>query len=240
VVLAAGTALWLGHRFVTTSDRYAITAIEIRGAERVAAAELRAALPVAVGDNVFTASPTAVAEAARAHPWIAAAEAHRELPDTMVVEVREHRAAALAHLGDLYVIGSDGHPFKRARIEDGDGEGVPVITGLERAAYQRDPAAAARTLTAALAVLARWRAAPTRPAIGELHVGTQGTIALRTHDHGAAIELGPLGAPDAELAARLHTFDAAWAELTAEERARARVLHLDARLDQVTIAFAKD
>src|SRR5678815_2210741 len=51
----AGT-LWLGYRFVTTSSRYAITSIEIRGVHRLSADEVRAALPVALGDNVFLAS----------------------------------------------------------------------------------------------------------------------------------------------------------------------------------------
>src|SRR5262245_18916849 len=57
-VLAAG--LWLGHRFVTTSDRFAITAIEIAGEQRLSADDIRAALPIAVGDNIFTADLDAI------------------------------------------------------------------------------------------------------------------------------------------------------------------------------------
>lgn len=240
-VLGAGAAIWLGYQFVTTSSRYAITSIEIHGARRLAADEVRAALPVAAGDNVFLVSTDEVVRALRRDPWIASATARRVLPGTLVVELREHEPAAIAVLGDPYLVGADGHPFKRARIEDGEGEGLPIVTGLDRAAYRRDPDAAARTIAAALDVLARWRARPDRPAIGELHVGAHGALTLRTYDHGAAIELGSHD-PPARLDARLRSFDAVWAELRggAGERGRARSFHLDARPDQVTVAFAKD
>jgi cell division protein FtsQ len=260
VIVGAGGALWLAHRFVTTSPRYAITEIEVRGARHLSASEVRAIVPAALGDNVFLTSPDEVAGALRRHPWIASATAERVLPGTIRVEIREHEPAALAVIGEPYLVGADGRPFKRAQIEAGDGAGLPIVTGVDRDAYRRDPAGAARTITAALDALARWRAGAGRPPIGELHITAQGTLTLRTYDRAAAIELGPLasetaGATDAAhaafaadaataaaptLEARLHTFDAAWAELDPRERARARSFHLDARPDHVTVAFAKD
>jgi cell division septal protein FtsQ len=239
-VLGVGAALWLGYQFVTTSARYAITRVEVRGTHRLAEDEIRAMLPVALGDNVFTTSTDAVARALRRHRWIASATAQRVLPGTLVVEIREHEPTALAVLGDPYLVGADGHPFKRARIDAGDGAGLPIVTGLDRAAYRRDPEGAARTITAALDALARWRANPARPPIGELHVSTAGTLTLRTYDRGAAIDLGALDAPAALLDARLRTFDAAWAELDPSERGRARTFHTGGRPDHVIVAFAKD
>jgi cell division protein FtsQ len=253
VIAAAGGAIWLGYRFVTTSSRYAITAIEVRGGHRVTADEVRAMIPASLGDNVFSTSADAIARALRAHPWIASATAQRILPGKILVEIREHEPAAIAVIGDPYLVGPDGRPFKRAQIEAGDGAGLPIVTGLDRAAYARDPDGAARTITAALDALARWRAGAERPAVGELHVTAQGTLTLRTYDRAAAIELGPLDAgepgaqPRAEprpapspIDARIRTFDAAWAELDPRERTRARSFHLDARPDHVTVAFAKD
>jgi cell division protein FtsQ len=236
-ILGVGAALWLGYQFVTTSARYAITSIEVRGAHRLSADEVRAVLPVALGDNVFTTNTDEVARALRRHPWIASAAAQRILPGTLLVELREHEPAAVAVLGEPYLVGPDGHPFKRARSEDGEGAGLPVVTGLDRDAYRRDPEGTARTITAALGALARWRAGAGRPPIGELHVGAQGALTLRTHDRNAAIVLGP---PDEGVNARLRIFDAVWAELRDDERERAHTFHLDARPDQVTVAFAKD
>lgn len=239
-VAAVGGGLWGGYRFVTTSERYAITAIEIRGTRQLSADELRAQLPVQLGANVFTADLDAVDALVRAQPWVDGVDVFRVLPDTLVVEITEHRAAAVALLGEPYLVDRAGRVFKRARLAAGDGDELPVITGLDRAAYQRDPAGTATAIHGALGALDRWRSVPTRPAIGEIHLDTRGAVTLRTFDRGASIELGPVSDLAEPLATRLRTFDAAWAELGELERVRARAIHLDARADHVIVAFAKD
>jgi len=254
-ITAVGTGLWLGYRFVTTSDRYAIEEIQVHGVERLSPDAVRAALPVTVGDNVFTANLDGIAAQLRAHPWIATAEAHRILPHTLVIDVREYEPVAIVSLrdgndgrargrepgGELYLVDGAGHPFKRVDLDAGDGAGLPIVTGIPRGTYQRDPAATARSITTALGVLARWREAE-RPAIGELHVDATGSLSLHTYDSGTSIELGRLADAGnaADLATRIRTFDAAWGALTDSERVRARTIHLDARSDHATVAFSKD
>jgi cell division septal protein FtsQ len=232
---AIGGGLWAGHRWITTSPRFAITAITVQGAHHVDPGELRAQLPIHAGDNVFVGL-TGVARAALAQPWVAGVEVHRILPHTIAIELREHTAAAVVELGELYLVDPSGQPFKRAALETGEADGLPIITGLERAAYATTPAAAATTVREAIAAFDRWRATA-RPAIGEVHVDPHGAVTLHTYDQAIAIQLGALGP---ELDARMHTFDAAWAGLSEVERARTRAIHLDARPDHVTVAFAKD
>jgi len=232
-----GTSVWLGYRFVTTSEQFAITSIEVHGASHLTPDEVRAAMPVHVGDNVFATNLGTVANALRQTPWIAAAEAHRVLPHTLVIEIREHVATAVAELGELYLVDASGHPFKRAELANDEGAGLPILTGIDRVAYSVDPDGTAALVTGALDALAAWRADPTRPAIGEVHLDPHHALTLHTYDSAVAIQLGALGP---ELAARMQTFDAAWAELTNAERATARAIHLDARIDHVTVAFAKD
>jgi cell division protein FtsQ len=239
-LLGVVAALWLGYHFVTTSARYAITSIEVRGARHLSEGEVRAALPVGIGDNVFTASTGEAARALRRHPWIASVTVERVLPGTLVVELREHEPAAIALFGEPYLVGPDGHPFKRAELAAGEGAGLPTVTGLDRAAYRRDPDGTARAIAAALDALARWRAGRERPPIGEIRIGAPGTLTLHTSDRGAAIELGALGAGGRELADRLRRFDAVWAEIDERDRGRALSFHPGARADHVTVAFAKD
>jgi cell division protein FtsQ len=252
VLGAIGGAVWAGYHWISTSPRFAITAIAIQGTRHVDPDDLLAALPIRVGDNVFVGLDR-IARAARANPWIASAEVRRILPHTIAVDVREHTAAAVAELGELgelYLVEATGQPFKRAALEAGEGEGLPIITGIGRAAYAADPAAAMATVRDALAALDGWRAAD-RPAIGEIHVDSHGAVTLHTYDQAIAIQLGAVAVasaagssasagPDALLGQRLHTFDAAWAGLSETERARTRAIHLDARPDHVTVAFAKD
>jgi len=238
---ALGGGVWAGHRWLTTSPRFAITAITIAGTHHVDPDDLRAAIPVHAGDNVF-ANLAGVARAVRRNPWIATAEVHRILPHTIAVEIREHAAAAVVELGDLYLADASGRPFKRCALEAGEGDGLPIVTGIDRASYLANPEATAATVRSAIAAADTWRTAA-RPAIGEVHVDPHGAVTLHTYDPAISIQLGALGALgalDAGLPARMHTFDAAWAGLSDAERTRARAIHLDARPDHVTVAFAKD
>ena len=236
VLGAIGGSAWAGYRFVTTSSRFAIDTITIKGNHHLSDDQVRQTLPVAVGDNVFATDLDSVVRELRTNPWVASADAHRILPHTIVIEVREHEPAAVADLGGLYLVDPTGHPFKHAAIDAGDGADLPVITGLDRAGFTADPDATARLIESSLAALASWRAETARPAIGEVHVDPHGALTLHTYDQATAIQLGLL---DAGLPARMRTFDAVWAELTDVERARARAIHLDTRPDHVTIAFTQ-
>lgn len=237
VVLVLGVGLVLGYRFVTTSKRFAIASIEIKGVSQLSADSVRAALPVRRGENIFTTDLGDVTRALRGNPWIRSASAHRMLPNTVVVEIREHVAAAVVQLGtELYLADAHGVPFKRADVEAGETVDLPIVTGISRAHMRAAPRETADLVVRALGVLERWRANAMRPDISEVHVDAHHAITLRTYDRGVAIQLGALR----ELEARLPTFDAAWIELTDSERARVTALHLDARSDQVTVAFAKD
>ena len=231
---AVGFGLWAGYRFLTTNERFAITTIEIRGEHHLSEDAIRARLPVHLGDNVFETNLGRVADAARTLPWIRGAEARRVLPHTIVIDLQEHEAVAIVELGELYLVDAAGHPFKRAQLEAGDGKGLPVITGMPRVAYEAAPEDTAKTSVTALEALATWRSDPARPAIGEIHLDAHHALTLRTYERATAIQLGTLGP---ELAARMHTFDAAWAELSEPERLRARAIHVDARIDQVTVAL---
>ena len=235
---AVGTAGWAGYRFATTSPRFAIETIEVEGATTLGPDGIRARIPVAPGDNVFRADLDAIEAALEREPWIADATVRRELPRTLVIEVVERRAAALVDLGGLYLADAEGHVFKRARFEDGEGGGLPVITGIGRDAYAADPAAAAARIRLGLATLAEWND-PERPAVGEIRVDVGHGTTLYTYEDAVAIRLGD--AEGERLAGRLDTFDAAWAALSADERRRARAIHLDhdTRPDHVTVAFTR-
>lgn len=235
VLAAIGGTAWAGYRFVTTSSRFAITEIEVNGNRQLTADQIRALSSIRLGDNVFATNLDALTRTVRENPWIASAEAHRMLPHTIVIDVREHVAAAMVQLGGLYLVDADGHPFKRVELGSDDGAGLPIITGLDRDAYLANPAGTAAQIRGAMTALESWRSVEDRPSIGEVHLDTHGALTLVTYEHAIAIQLGDV---NAQLEQRMQTFDATWAELTSAERARTRAIHLDARADQVTVAFA--
>lgn len=233
LTIVGGTA-YGGYRFVTSSSRFAIANIEVRGNDKVATDAVIASLPARVGDNMFKTSLDDVVAELRQNPWVETATARRELPHTLVIEVREHTPAAVVHLGTLYLVDAEGHPFKKAELGAEDGAGLPIITGLDRAAFTADPAGTAASVRSALAALARWRSEPERPSIGEVHLDPHGALTLVTYEHAVAIQLGTL---DDGLGLRMQTFDATWNQLSPGERLRARAIHLDARPDHVTVAL---
>jgi cell division protein FtsQ len=232
---ALGGTAWAGYRWLTSSPRFAITRIAIEGTHRIDPDELRAQIPVRVGDNAFV-DLADIARTLRAHPWIAAVSARRVLPHTIAIEVREHVAAAVVDLGELYLCDAAGRLFKRAEPDAGDTTGLPLITGIDRATYAADPDASAHIVRDAIAAATAWHTAD-RPAIREVHVDPHGAITLHAGDPAIAIQLGATGG---ELAARMRTFDAAWAELSEAERVRARAVHLGVRRGHVTVAFARN
>lgn len=236
IAFVSGTT-WAGYHFVTSSSRFAITSFTVRGNQHLTADHVRQMLPVHLGDNLFSTNLDTVVRELRTNPWIAEAEAHRILPHTIEIVIHERTATAIAELGGLYLVDASGHPFKRAQIDGDEGAGLPVITGLDRSGYLTDPDGIAAQLRGAQGAFASWRSDDSRPAIGEVHLDPHGALTLVTYDQTTAIQLG---AVDAELPMRMRTFDAAWAELTDAERARARAVHLDARPDHVTVAFARN
>jgi cell division protein FtsQ len=233
---AVGAGAYAGYRFLTTSPQFAVTAIDVRGTHVLGADELRARLPFTVGANVF-GTDLAGAEAALAQePWIAEVHVGRELPHTIVVDVREREPAAIVDLDGLYLADRTGHVFKRAALERGEGAGLPIVTGLGRDRWSADPDAGAEQVAHALTALADWRVDTARPPVAEVHLDPGG-LTLYTTDSAVAIRLGD--ADGDALAARMHTFDRAWAALSPDERGRARAIHVDnhTRPDHVTVAF---
>src|SRR3569832_135601 len=133
VIGASGGTAWAGERFVTTSARFAISAIEVRGNHHVTADQVRAALPVAIGDNVFAATVDSLPRELRTNPWVASADALRILPRSHVSEVGEHVPAAVADRGGLFLGDAYGRPFMHAELDET--AGLPIITGLDRPAF---------------------------------------------------------------------------------------------------------
>src|SRR4051812_25968983 len=121
ILATIGGTAYAGYHWVTTSPRFAITHITIQGNHHLTADQVLAALPVHTGDNLFATNLGRVGRALHANPWVAGASLHRVLPHTIVIDIREHEPAAVADLGGLYLVDAEGHAFKHADLDDGDG-----------------------------------------------------------------------------------------------------------------------
>lgn len=150
--LTAGL-IWGGvelRAWALSSPRFQLQEANFTGLTRASRAELVKLSGLAVGQNLFALDVPALEKAMLQHPWVRSVEVTRHFPATVSVEVVEHTPEALVVLGDLYVLDGEGEPFKR--VTPGDGLDLPLVTGVERDAYVKEPEAVRERMKSAIAV----------------------------------------------------------------------------------------
>lgn len=106
LVLALVTAAAVG---ISRSPLFAITAVKVAGVKGEQAQQVRDVAKVTTGQNLMTADLSAAVERARSIPWVAMAEARREPPSTVVLEVIPRRPAAVVESdGATWIVDASG------------------------------------------------------------------------------------------------------------------------------------
>jgi cell division protein FtsQ len=221
-IAGAGWATWTqGVR----GDLLRIREIRYAGLTQLTAAALAGLSPIRPGDHLLLSDTEVMARALRRNPWVATVEIHRRLPPALDVVVTERQAAALVDLGGLYLVDPTGQVFKRAA--PGDGLDLPIVTGLEREAFEtrRDGNGEQLRLRSALGLLGRWREAglDRRAAVSELHLDPVLGTTVYAGDEGMEIRLG-----QGDLPRKLERLDVLLARLETDG-VQGEVIHLDNR-----------
>jgi cell division protein FtsQ len=100
VLLAAIAGVWaLADWWSRWGPSPVIRTVELRGLERLSAADIRRTLPFQEGDRLFAVSLDEAAHRLSAHPWIAQAVLYRSLSGTVVVRIQERQPAAVVSEG---------------------------------------------------------------------------------------------------------------------------------------------
>ena len=211
---AAGVGIWAAWQALARSDRLRVHAIEYVGNERAERRELEAYTGVALGDAILDLDLDEVALQLRRHPWLAQARVRRQLPDRVVVEVREHTPAILVALGEVYIASDEGVLFKR--LATADGLELPVLTGLAREDAQKRPDELRTRILGAIELARAYEAAGGGAGrLDELHFDA---------DLGWSVVVSPAG--DGQLAVRLHLGREPATRLAAATAAYARLRQL--------------
>ena len=201
LLLAVTTLVALGvggvrvDSWARQSARFALRTVQVVGAEHATEAELLALGGVQRGANLWALEAADVARAMATHPWVSSVDVRRALPDTLQVRVEEHAPAALAVMGDLYVVDAEGVPFKK--VSGADALDLPLITGVTREEAARAPEETAARFRTALNLLGAWARTIEHPALSEVHLEEGGLRAIDTEGQVVALANG---APDDALA----------------------------------------
>ncbi len=131
--LCIGTGAGAGAKafwgWLTTSERFAIKEIVIRTGEKVPESDVRKLLAVTEGDNILSFNLSDCVGSVEIHPWVDRASAMRELPDRLVLDIKERVETATILFGGLYYIDEKGEIFKK--VLPGENVDYPVFTGLK-------------------------------------------------------------------------------------------------------------
>jgi cell division protein FtsQ len=209
VLAASAVGGRAAHRWITTTSRFGAHDIQVSGNTRTTRDEILAAAGVQPGTNVLGIDTRRAERAIERLPWIEHAHVVRRLPGLVVVSVEERAPAAIVAAGALYLCTADGMLFKR--VQPGDPDDLPIITGIARDEFDRDPDTAREYVRDALALLADVSASSlgARARIEEVHRDPTGDLSLVLADHEVYVWLGrgPYRAKLAHLSAVLTELD---------------------------------
>jgi cell division septal protein FtsQ len=125
-LLALGAVL--GVRWLLVSPRFALAAVDVRGAHRVSVDRIVEAADLPAGISVFAVDPEAVGARVAALPEVRRAEVIREMPNRLTIVVEERRPFTLLHAGRLHWVDEDARAMGEER--QAVAPPVPLITGL--------------------------------------------------------------------------------------------------------------
>jgi cell division protein FtsQ len=151
VVLGAATVT------VTRSPFFAARTIEVRGAAHVPRSQVLRIAAVTPDTNVFTLDADAAERRLERDPWIAEATVTKDLPSTLVIDIHERIAVAVAESdGVLRLVADDGAFLETALPRDAIG--MPSIVTADAEGVEPSPEAvggAARAIAAMAPTLRR-------------------------------------------------------------------------------------
>jgi cell division protein FtsQ len=189
-VLAVVLPLWHAAR---THPYFGVHEVRWTHHGRLSEAELRDALGVPDGTNIWSVDVQAVAARLRRLPWVRSASVRRDLPDRLLVSVGEYRPAAIVavaapHPG-LFFVAGNGRIF--APVGDRDARDLPYVTGLTGADLGGDDGFGPQAVHTALALLRHVRLhAPEIGALSEVHVAREDGVTLIPMHRAVPIALG--------------------------------------------------
>lgn len=210
-------------RHIIDSPQFQIRHIEFASTPHLSESDITALCGIDMGDKLLEVDTDVVAARIAEHPWVASVRASRRLPSSLVIDVTERRAAAVAALSGLYLVDEAGRPFKRASMAEADG--LPVLTGIERERFGDMAEVSAAAYREALSVLRAYQSKPNRPAVSEVNIDPAFGFTLFLLDGGAELRLGR-----GRYGEKLAQLDQILEAVTAKELgglAALRIVHLD-------------
>jgi cell division protein FtsQ len=167
---------------LTYTPVFAARHVRVSGNEAVSGQRVRQLAGITDATNVAHLDEGGMEGALLADPWIASAQVHANLPDTVTITVQERQPVGVVEgLGEATILASDGTTLPRAGVLVGS---LPVVRAALGAPTE-DQRAAAAALLAALDPVVSAR-------VADVLVGQDGDVSM-TLRSGVRVEAGQRG-----------------------------------------------
>ncbi len=151
MLLAASAVFMAGYAAVTQSTYFRTRDIQISGNKRLTAQAVLTQAGIRKGDNLLALNLHLVREKLLAEAWIEDTYVGREIPGTIIIDIKEHVPLARVDLGKEFLINTKGRIFKEATEKDT--KALPLITGIEYADINLGEKSPSKNIAAVLKVL---------------------------------------------------------------------------------------
>jgi len=130
-VIIVSALLIFTYNFIVVSPYFQLRETVVKGAERIPREEILHLAEIKPDQNILTVNLKAMARRIQGNVWIKDVSIKRDLPNKLIVEVRERKPVALLKKDDaFYYIERDGIIF--TRLEKEQRTDLPILTGFCR------------------------------------------------------------------------------------------------------------
>lgn len=117
------------YNYLLSASYFEIKEISVRGVKELTEKDILAMAKVQPRSNILAVSTDVVAGRIAANPWVKHIYVGRELPDRLVLDVRERTPIALLkQAGNFYLMDGEGVVFKK--LSKGDDVDLAIVTGV--------------------------------------------------------------------------------------------------------------
>jgi cell division protein FtsQ len=128
VILTITAVMIHGYNFTISSPYFRIKETIVRGCKELTEKEILSLAGIKPFQSLLTINVNTIARRIEANPWVKDVSIGRELPNRLIIEVRERTAVALVKRDNGFsLLDLDGVAFKK--LENNDEVDIPVLNG---------------------------------------------------------------------------------------------------------------
>jgi cell division protein FtsQ len=131
IILMVTALLIVGYSHTMSTPYFGIRETQVRGCKELTEKDVLGLAALKPAQNLLAVNADAIRDRIRKNPWIKDVFVGRELPQRLVIDVRERAAIALLKKDNgFYLMDADGLVFKK--LETGDEADLTALTGCYR------------------------------------------------------------------------------------------------------------